>query len=602
MNAFTNESNGVTGTPDASDIGSVAQTGAAAPYSFWYLSNIAPITWVGVGTAGGSGYDQLQEEGVNLTQRSILDFVGEALTASDTGVKSQLLIAPYGAGGVVTQIDVGDAASGGALNQLARADHQHALPAPAAPANVDRSAASPGAATTVARADHKHDVATAVPVSVAQANAEGVAASLARSDHVHDHGIQPLGAGTQHALVTPDPGGFAGFMSPADKAKSDASGTLAVLAPVNVSKSAAVVGVGTTAARQDHKHDIDTAAAVTINATTANAEGAAATLARSDHTHAIPTAAPGTIAVGDAAAIGIAASLARSDHVHALPAPAAPVNVDKSAASAGAATTVARADHKHDISTAAPTASIDAGDAAVEGTAATLARSDHQHAVSTALVGDLAVADAAAAAAGVGTNIPRADHKHQVSTAAPTVPVRSEATAASTGVAATVLRTDAQIQALTAVPVAVGLALAQGASSALARADHVHSDVFPVLLWGNDSVSASTTTRYLTPGYDDVLAPIAVVQIRVPRGGTLRNLRVRHNTPNGNGNVIVYTVRINSVATAVTVSLASTSADGSDVTNTAAVAAGDLVDIEVTKAASVATSPDDVAATLELTP
>lgn len=57
-------------------------------------------------------------------------------------------------------------------------------------------------------------------------------------------------------------------------------------APVNVTKSAAVIGASNEASRADHKHDIDTA--VVGNVGTANAEGAATSLARSDHTHNLP--------------------------------------------------------------------------------------------------------------------------------------------------------------------------------------------------------------------------------------------------------------------------------------------------------------------------
>jgi hypothetical protein len=121
-----------------------------------------------------------------------------------------------------------------------------------------------------------------------------------------------------------------------------------------------------------------------------------------------------------------------------------------------------------------------------------------------------------------------------------------------------------------------------------------------VLVFGAGQVGSSTTTRYLYPGYDDDLAQTVVVQIVAPYAGTLRDFYVRHNNTDGNGNDIVYTVRVNGVATAVTVTLASTSADGSDLANSVAVAAGDLVDIEVTKAASVGNSPDDVTATIDL--
>jgi hypothetical protein len=158
----------------------------------------------------------------------------------------------------------------------------------------------------------------------------------------------------------------------------------------------------------------------------------------------------------------------------------------------------------------------------------------------------------------------------------------------------------ANVTVATAAPVAVGDANAEGTANSLARSNHVHNAMYPALLMGNASVAATTTTRYLTPGFDGVTAPTTPVQFRVPKAGTLRRLRVRHNTGAGNGLAIVYTVRVNGVASALTVSMASTAADGSDLVNTVAVAAGDLIDIEVTKAASVGTSPADVMASLEV--
>jgi hypothetical protein len=62
-------------------------------------------------------------------------------------------------------------------------------------------------------------VAYGSPVTVGTANADGTNDTAARSDHVHAHGDQTVG--TLHAIVTPDPGGTAGFMSPADKEKLD---------------------------------------------------------------------------------------------------------------------------------------------------------------------------------------------------------------------------------------------------------------------------------------------------------------------------------------------------------------------------------------------
>lgn len=72
---------------------------------------------------------------------------------------------------------------------------------------------------------------------------------------------------------------------------------LTSLAPVNVDKSAAVIGVSTTAARSDHKHNITTAVAVGIGAI--NSEGVTSTLARSDHTHAVNDLAMASQAQGD---------------------------------------------------------------------------------------------------------------------------------------------------------------------------------------------------------------------------------------------------------------------------------------------------------------
>lgn len=120
-----------------------------------------------------------------------------------------------------------------------------------------------------------------------------------------------------------------------------------------------------------------------------------------------------------------------------------------------------------------------------------------------------------------------------------------------------------------------------------------------ILGWGANSVAASTTTRYLYPWFSDNLAETGPIQWRAPRAFTARNMRVRHNTTAGNGNAIVYTLRVNSVATALAVSLASTASDGQDLIDAIAVAAGDLVDIQVTKAAAIGSSPTNITLAME---
>lgn len=120
-----------------------------------------------------------------------------------------------------------------------------------------------------------------------------------------------------------------------------------------------------------------------------------------------------------------------------------------------------------------------------------------------------------------------------------------------------------------------------------------------VLVWGNSSVSATTTTRFLTPSFDDSLAKTSATQFRVPRAGTIRKLRVLQNSPAGNGNAVVYTLRVENVATALSVSMASTDTDGSDLVHSAAVNAGDRIDIVVTKALSTGSSPGDIVVVAE---
>lgn len=78
--------------------------------------------------------------------------------------------------------------------------------------------------------------------------------------------------------------------------------------PVNVTKAAASAGSAAQVSRQDHKHDITTAAALEITDST-EAEGTATTLARSDHTHGHGNRGAGSLhAVASAIANGFMSS------------------------------------------------------------------------------------------------------------------------------------------------------------------------------------------------------------------------------------------------------------------------------------------------------
>jgi hypothetical protein len=122
-----------------------------------------------------------------------------------------------------------------------------------------------------------------------------------------------------------------------------------------------------------------------------------------------------------------------------------------------------------------------------------------------------------------------------------------------------------------------------------------------IIAFGADQITASTTPRFLYPWYSNDVAQTSVLTMTIPTvgGGTLRNMRVRQENPAGNGNPIVYTLRVNGVASLLTVSILSTAQDGSDLVNTVAVVAGDEIDLRVTKAAVIAASPMDILVTME---
>lgn len=120
------------------------------------------------------------------------------------------------------------------------------------------------------------------------------------------------------------------------------------------------------------------------------------------------------------------------------------------------------------------------------------------------------------------------------------------------------------------------------------------------IIFGADSVGATTTTRYLYAGNAEGLAEVAPSFFTITQAGVIRNLFVRHDDPAGNGNPIVYRVRINTVATLLLVVLASTGTIGSNTIDFIPVSAGDIVDVQVVKALGVGDPPRNIKATMEV--
>ena len=326
---------------------------------------------------------------------------------------------------------IGGAAADGTSNNLARADHAHAMPAAATPVSLTVAGANAaGSAATLARSDHVHAlpdaastayvdalpikkacrvVYTANPAPVGLIVCDGI--TVANGDRVlvigqlswQANGIYIAGAGAWARATDADtsaelpasmlvPVGPEGTTYPNTLWQMRAaapvvlgtttflftlvSGVLSSTASPNVTAAAAAVGTGNTVARQDHTHQVSSGTPVALTLAGATAAGSATTLALSDHVHALPaTAAPAALTVGAASSAGVAVTLPRSDHVHAMP----------GAATTGAAGFMSAADKtKLDgVSTSAAaltsTAPLENTGVAAVGVATAAARGDHQH-------------------------------------------------------------------------------------------------------------------------------------------------------------------------------------------------------------------------------
>lgn len=121
-----------------------------------------------------------------------------------------------------------------------------------------------------------------------------------------------------------------------------------------------------------------------------------------------------------------------------------------------------------------------------------------------------------------------------------------------------------------------------------------------LLPFGAGNVGTTPSSRYLFPGSSDELAKAVEIGFSCPRTGTLRQLRVKQNLPEGNGAIINYILRVAGGDTAMQVALASTSSVGVDSINAVPVNEGDAISIKVDKASDVLNSPRSISATIEL--
>jgi hypothetical protein len=362
-----------------------------------------------------------------------------------TGAAAVLSVTPL-------QVD-GSSGNGGAAVTASRSDHRHQVTTGSPVALTLAATTADGTSNNLARADHVHALpATAAPaaLTVGAASSAGSAVTLPRSDHVH---AMPGAATT----------GAAGFMSAADKTKLDGISTsaaaLASTAPLEDTGIAAV-GVGTTAARADHQHPTVWKAACVgyVNTETFNPAGGAdsvvegVSLAVGDRvlvtdiiTEAncgiwvvvtVGTGSNGTwslvetmgdgelvcvesrasLFIGLASAYGHFREFLASASLNGLMSAndflklagvafsaaavtsSAPTQITVTTAAAGSGTSAARSDHVHSVATAAPTA-LTVGGSVNAGSSTSLARADHVHAMpgtaTTGAAGFMSAADKA---------------------------------------------------------------------------------------------------------------------------------------------------------------------------------------------------------------
>jgi hypothetical protein len=86
-----------------------------------------------------------------------------------------------------------------------------------------------------------------------------------------------------------------------------------------------------------------------------------------------------------------------------------------------------------------------------------------------------------------------------------------------------------------------------------------------LLVWGNLDIAAAADTRFLTPGGDQTVAVATDTwQFLLPAAGTLNRISVAHNTADGNGELVTYTLMVGGFATGVAVSLATGAISGAN--------------------------------------
>lgn len=120
---------------------------------------------------------------------------------------------------------------------------------------------------------------------------------------------------------------------------------------------------------------------------------------------------------------------------------------------------------------------------------------------------------------------------------------------------------------------------------------------------GASSVSNTTAARFLYPGYAAFGVTAFEIEMRVPRGGTIRNLYFKSRTNSfPAGTTVTVTLRKNGVDPALAVTVGGGVTEGEDTADTVTVAAGDKLSLKIQKSATSTGSMGDPVVTVEFAP
>ncbi len=127
-----------------------------------------------------------------------------------------------------------------------------------------------------------------------------------------------------------------------------------------------------------------------------------------------------------------------------------------------------------------------------------------------------------------------------------------------------------------------------------------------IISWGNDTIgSASAPDRYLSPWYDDQVAPTSPVHVPVPAPGTLRNMTVLLGIPSASDTTLIdFTLQVNGVTPPGSLSVtipANQAAVAVDNVNSVSVVQGDKITVLVDKAGNLNPQPREIFCTFRWT-